>query len=123
MIAGFPRRRAAKSREEHAKPDEDASNSPDGWLWYQCVEGTASVTRAGATAVPSVLAAVRLAAVFFYQLVELIQQLAECVPADDPLAVGLGNASLPHPEPAIADDHAWVRSPECLEPEQLVRLL
>lgn len=72
MIAGFQRRRGREEPREHAKPDEDTSNPPDGWLWYQCAEGAASVTRAGATAVPSVLAAVRLAAVVFYQLVELV---------------------------------------------------
>jgi hypothetical protein len=54
------------------------------------------------------------------QLIELVQELVECVAADDPLAVRLGDACLPHPEPAVADDHLRVREPERLKSKYLV---
>ena len=51
------------------------------------------------------------------ELLEFVQQLVEGVPADDPLAVRLGNAGLPHSEPAspmmtsgCAARNAWSRS-------------
>jgi hypothetical protein len=57
------------------------------------------------------------------QLVELVQQFAEREPADDMFAVRLGNAGLPHPEPAVADDHLRIRGPERLQPQHLVQLV
>jgi hypothetical protein len=53
----------------------------------------------------------------------LSQQLAQGVPGDYGLAVGLGHTGLYSAEPAVADDHVRMGSAEPSQPDNLVKLV